>query len=230
MDFDNKKYYIMSLVFVGEYAPLMFQPLWFLNNDIIKQTEYESIESINKDKCLVSDTITFFETDNLSFRIDRNRFQIIVKKQPFELGIDTFEKIAEVFTSFPVKAFGINFSFHIQLDNTDDMKKLGEKIAPRNYWSELFANNCDTDLVKSGLGSITFNKVEDFGAINVTMETSQRIKNGIFFNYNFHFAIKDSAAYEIEDVINLIKEKYTIFENKASLITKKAIETALKED
>ena len=230
MDFDNKKYYIMSLVFVGDYAPLMFQPLWFVNNDIIKQTEYESIENINKDKCLVSDTITFFETDNLSFRIDRTRFQIIAKKKPFELGIDTFEKIVEVFTSFPVKAFGINFSFHIQLDDANDMEKLGKKIAPRDYWEELFTNNCDTDLVKSGLGSITFNKVEEFGALNVTMETSQRIKNGVFFNYNFHFSGNDGNLYEVEDVKNLVKEKYTLFENRTSLITKNAIETALKKD
>lgn len=225
----NKKHYFMSIVFIGEYSPLMFQPHWMLKNNVIDQAEYDSIELKNKEKCLISDAIAFYETDGFSFRIEKNRFQIISKKKPFALAIDTLSKLAEVFPSFPISAFGLNYYFHVSIDDKNKMELIGKTLAPRDYWGELFEKNFDDDTKKSGLTSISFKKFEENHILNVTMETSPKLKSGLFFNYNFHYN-KNEECYDFEDVLSIIQSDYQNHENKAHVITQQLINNVLSEE
>ena len=74
----NKK---VSVVFLGAFNPVMFQPIWFKDHNIINPSEIDS--SINQKKCFLTPDITIFSTDQFDIRIENNRFSITSKKNHF---------------------------------------------------------------------------------------------------------------------------------------------------
>ena len=133
--FNNRKSYSSSIVLISNFSPMMFQPYWFKHCNILNNEEFNAIEK--KKNTIITNPLTVFETENLAFKIEEKRFTIIAKKEPFELMIDTFDRLQEKIDSVLIEKFGINFSFHIDLDTPENFKLFGDVIAPKEKWSSL---------------------------------------------------------------------------------------------
>lgn len=218
----NRKSYSSSIVLIGNFSPMMFQPYWFKHCNIINDDEYNSIEKIGK--MIISDALTVFETDNLAFKIEEKRFTIIAKKEPFELMLDTFERLQEKLDSVLIEKYGLNFSFHVNLETSENYKIFGDVIAPKKYWEVLFSDAKDTESKISGLASIAMRKQTDFGCINVKIESSAYYDYSVFFEYNFHFEGNPKEPFDILDVNESISNNYDNFSKYADKVSQHLIE------
>ena len=227
MNTENKKYKTMSIVLVGDFQPNMFQPYWFLQNEIITRSEYESILNNKDNEMLISNGLASFETGILGFRITQERFQIIGKNEPFEKVIDAFKKIFDDLSTISVKAYGINFTFHIESDEKE-METLGKNLAPRRYWDSLWNKSSIKDDKESGLLSIVMRKKETFGEINISLESSKLIR-GIFMNFNFHHINVDNKPFRVADIETDLDQKYETYRKKVHDFTEDLISKATKQ-
>lgn len=227
MDISNKKKYIMSIVLVGDFSPLMFEPLWFLNNRIITKEQFDSIERENKEKCLISSPITFFETGDFAFKVTDKRFSIVAKKEPFIALVDIFRKIYEVMSGLTIKRYGINYCFHLKCDDISQYKRFGDNIAPKNYWDPLFLNYENVkEREDSGLFSMQLSRRREYGSLNVCLESSSLLKPGIFLSFNFSYYDSEKKVYDFSDVIDVIEQNFSAHEKEVNLIATNLIKKA----
>lgn len=230
MNSRDKKYYQMSIVLLGDFQPAMFQPYWFKDNGIINESEFEAITSNSAGQMLLSNIITQFETGTTAFRIEQKRFQIIGKTEPFEKTIDSFRKIFESLSSITVTAYGINYYFHLKADSKKELEEIGKRLAPRSYWGSLFDDSVDSANSKSGLVSITMRKIESFGYLNLTIETSNRIDTGgIFMNFNFHHVKEDSNSFIVAEVMDEIENQDMQYKDVVSKLTEEIVNEVTKK-
>jgi len=222
---NNRKSYSSSIVLIGNFSPMMFQPYWFKHCEILNDDEFNAIEKMGK--TVITDPLTVFETENLAFKIEMKRFTIIAKKEPFELMLDTFDRLQEKLDSVLIEKFGINYSFHVDLESMDNFKVFGDVIAPKQYWKALFEDANDTTEKKSGLASMIMQKQTEFGCVNIKLESSANFTHSIFFNFNFHFDRDPEEPLDILDVNESISEKYADFANYADNVAQKLIEEVL---
>ena len=219
---DNRKSYSSSIVLIGNFSPLMFQPYWFKHCEILNDDEYNAIKKM--DNTIINDHLTVFETENLAFKIDMKKLTIIAKKEPFELMLDTFDRLQEKLDSVLIERFGINYSFHIDLETMANFKAFGDVIAPKRYWNTLFEGAADTNERIGGLISMVMRKRTDFGCVNVKLETSAFFANSVFFDFNFHFDGDLKDPFDILDVNECIGKKYTDFANYVDSVAQNLIE------
>lgn len=227
INLNNRKSYSSSIVLIGNFSPMMFQPYWFKHCEIINDEEFNAVDKLGTP--IISDQLTVFETENLAFKIEMKRFTIIAKKEPFELMLDTFERLQEKLDYVLIEKFGINFSFHVDLGSMDNFKRFGDVIAPKRYWNALFMDSVDTAEKTSGLASIIMRKQTDFGCVNVKVESSSNFAYSVFFNFNFHFDGAPEEPLDIFEVKTNIDEQYTNFSNYADDIAMKLIEEVLAD-
>ena len=125
----------MSIVFIGDINPVIFQPSWLSNKGLIQITEAENaqVEIIHNEICK-------FKLDWVSFEVTRQRFMIRTSKEPFfsatkDLGISIFNILRDT----PLKNLGINHIFHYHL-NADSYLEIGKKLVPFENWNTLLTN------------------------------------------------------------------------------------------
>ena len=222
MSFLEKKASSFSIVLIGDFSPSMFQPYWFKHYGIISDDEFNSIRR-NEEKTIITNSFSTFETENLCFRIELKRFTIIAKKEPFELLLDVLKKFQETTSSLLIKKFGMNYSFHIDLENLQNMNMFGDIIAPKKYWKSFFYD-VDVNNRENGLANISMVKKTEFGYTNLIIETSSYFTNALYVTYNFHFDSPSDNSFDFLDVADLIDEKYNQFMNYSNDTTKKIIE------
>lgn len=226
MNTSDKKYYQIVLVLVGDFQPAMFQPLWMKKIGVISDKEYESIISNQKRQLIVNTSLTEYETDLLSFHIDQKRFQIMGKKEPFEVIIDAFKKIFDSLSSIPLIAYGLNYNFHIEADDKRELQRFGKRLAPWNYWDSLL----DEDDNESGLISMTMRKMVDYGQINVTVESSTMVK-GVYFGLNFHHSkVTGLDSFSVGDIEKEIEKQFKDHESRTSLIVDDLVNKVVRYD
>lgn len=230
MDSSLKKFYNMSVVLLGNFSPMMFQPYWLLKNGIIDQQEFDSIDK-SSDKFLITNALTVFETNNFTVRIEQKRFMVMAKKEPFVLLVDFIDKLYEAISGIQIEKFGVNFSFHISLQTKENMKRFGDAILPKEPFGNFFDYSNDTEDKKSGLLSMTLKRYQQHGYTNLKIETSLMSPNSIFFDFNNHFEKenKELEPYMFIEVVDLLKENYENLKNKADEIVDELLENTLND-
>lgn len=214
---DNKKTYSSSIVMIGNFSPMMFQPYWFKYCNILNDDEFRAIEE--QKKTIITEPLTVFETDNLAFKVETKRFTIIAKKEPFELLKDTFDRLQEKLESVLIEKFGLNFSFHLDLKTPENFKQFGDEIAPKKCWSSFFEGIHDSESRNSGLMALTMRKQTEFGFINVRVESSVNYSNALFFDYNFHYDGNLMEPFDILDVNEVIGDHFDEYAKYADRIS-----------
>lgn len=223
----NKKSYSSSIVLIGNFSPMMFQPYWFKHCNILNDDEFNAIDK--KSNTIITAPLTVFETENLAFKIETKRFTIIAKKEPFELLTDTFERLQEKLDSVLIEKFGLNFSFHIDLETPENFKRFGDVLAPKKSWSAFLGDAVDLEDRISGLLTLAMRKQTDYGCINVKLESSTNSKYAVFFDYNFHFEGNPKEPFDILDVNEAISNHYSAFAEYADEVSQNLIDEVLAD-
>lgn len=179
-----------SLVLIGNFNPLIFQPSWLSLKNLIQEEEAESanIEVIHPE-------ITKFDIgDWLKVEITVNRCSFSTAKEPyFDPMKDLVLSIFQILREIPMSAFGINNTFNLTLQNINNYFKFGKALTPLDIWDE---NVKEPRLLRL---DITEDQRSDSLKRNITIRPSNQ-KLGVSVNINNDYEIKNAAS--IVDILN----------------------------
>jgi len=126
---ENRHAYIISVIFVGEFNPVIVQPFWLASKGLIKEEEAESanVEVIHNE-------LVRYSLEWASIQITRNRFEIRSTQQAyFEPLKDLAASVFEVLRETPLRAVGINHIRHYTISEKQ-YRDLGDTLAPFKNW------------------------------------------------------------------------------------------------
>lgn len=123
----------VSIVFVGDFNPIILQPFWLVSKGLIRESEAE-----NAKVEVIHNEIVKFELDDWAkIEITKNRCIFETSKEPyFEPIKDLTSSIFKILRETPIKALGINHIYDLRLPNEEKYKQLGMILTPLKYWEE----------------------------------------------------------------------------------------------
>ena len=226
---ERKQY---SIVLVGDFNPLMYQPEWFGRNDVISMEEVEYARNqSNAVPTIVTPQLTLFRTSQLSVKVEMTRFQVVAEKEPMIIVKDFFRKTFEKLGALTVRAYGYNYSAHYRFGSEAEIHCFADKLTPKKYWGSLLGDDVAGDNRKGGLSSLEMfqPKESNVGQVSVLLQRSVRVNPGIFLTCNDHVNIKDSDS-SADTVMEMIETTFDpSFKNMARIQNDLIMETMKDE-
>ena len=176
----------MSIVLLGDFDPQIFEPAWFGKNELIRPREADEA-----DVKIVHHEVAEFGLDWVVLRVTRERFAVDTSQDAFfeasrDLVLGTFELLDQI----PLKAMGINMHEHRRMNSTDAWRQFDHAFAPKRRWRDLLSEPGIADLTMQGVRTDGYK-----GYVQVSVQPSWRITDGVFLYVNDHYAtVGESAA------------------------------------
>jgi len=120
-----------NVVLIGSFNPKIFQPEWFLRQNLLPESEAEEadIKVIHPEVCQ-------FETERFVIQVTSERFIAASKAstnpEPLrDLVLGAFFILEHT----PVTAMGLNRQMHFQMNSESEWNKIGDRLAPKEGWT-----------------------------------------------------------------------------------------------
>jgi hypothetical protein len=184
MTVKEREIYTLNLVVLGNFNPVIINPIWLMSKGLIRESEVRDPEIIHSE-------ISRFELDWLSVEVTPTRMDFNCKRESdFEVLKDLVISIFSILKETPVGAFGLNHLRHYSLRNIEDYISFGYWISP----VETFKGFLNTPKVFS-VTYVEDVKSEEFGHFRVTISPSDLItdRKSVVFNVNHHIQNKDKT-------------------------------------
>lgn len=177
-----------SIVAVGAFNPAIFSSDWLERNGLIGAKDAE-IARQNK-SYIVTNQLCAMETDWFALQVLENQFALTSKDALSPAIKDLAVGILSLLSQTPISAIGLNFMGHYRMTSEFEYYKIGDVLAPKQIWGELFPDENSSvglemltiriDPMQRG----TTNVAGD--AKRVSLQISTKMKFGIFLSYNDH--------------------------------------------
>lgn len=204
----------LTVVFIGDFNPIIFQPAWLALKGLIREDEATNA----KVEVIHSEIVKFELDDWLSIEITKNRCQFKTSKVPyFEPLRDLITGIFKILRETPIYSFGINHIYDLSLLDAEKYYAFGSQLTPLEIWNDVIKNP------RLQVLEIVENERIDgeMGSRRIRINPSdQKIPFGVSVNINNHFSLNKDKV-RIEVITQL--EKYW----KSSFIQGKEILTNL---
>ena len=194
--FDNA-----SIVLLGSFNPMIFQPAWFARYEMIGSKEAEEAANLFQFK----DQVVTFKVDMFELSVQLDRFMVnSLDNHPEHIKDLVISCFVEYLPHTPIRAMGINRNVHFDTGDFEIRDRVGSRLAPKDAWGEWGKEIEEAHTApinkRGGMTSITMFQhklqLDRFsGSVQAKVEPSNKIKNntGIFVGVNNHF---ESSATE----------------------------------
>lgn len=212
MAFPNTEIQAVSIVLVGEFNPKIFQPAWFVQENLLRKLEADNavVEIIHPE-------INIFNLDWLRLEVTRGRFKASSLQEPFwevlrDLVLGTFRLLRHT----PIRALEINKEVHIKMNSTEEWHALGDWLTPKGPWNNI--------LEKPGMSSLVMEGVRPdgyFGKIRTHVAPSSRVSPSVFMNVNDPYQLKEKSPPEsigCEETTKLLESSWKESQKRADNI------------
>jgi len=176
----------IDVVFLGHFNPRIFTPAWFSAQDLIRATEAENakIELIHSD-------VSIFNLPWLFVQTTRERFHVFTEQDAYfehihDIVLGTFERLEHT----PIHSLGFNWSSHFRCDSVKEWDSFGYYIVPQAPWAGIFDSSAML-AVEVTEKEIPADQMQ--GRMQIRVQPSKKITNGVVFNVNEHYQINDVA-------------------------------------
>lgn len=123
----------ISIVFLGDFNPIIFQPSWFVSENLMTKAESDSA-----DVQIVHADVTNFQLTWIWVSVTRDRAQFTCTAQPyFERVVGVTCNVFELLRHTPVRVLGINHEAHFRAPSIEKWHELGDALAPKSLWKVL---------------------------------------------------------------------------------------------
>ncbi|NVN93984.1 MAG: hypothetical protein HXX18_01745 [Bacteroidetes bacterium] len=210
----------LSIVFIGDFNPVIFQPFWLSSKELIREDEAK-----NAKIDIIHNEIVKYELDWINIEITRNRCVFKTTKEPyFDPLKDLVIGIFKILNETPIKSFGLNHTYELSLQTKEKYYNFGSKLTPLNYWDEELN---DPRLMQL---EVFEKERSDFKngsrRIRITPSSDQTIPFGVSININNHYDLK-SEVKKI-DYITLLEDNWkTTFVQTKDIVNKLLIKIDL---
>jgi hypothetical protein len=121
---------------MGRFNPSIFTPDWLERNELIGSEDADKAR--DRGTMVVTRQISRFETDWFVLQVTDQQFSItsngVLTPGVKDLAVGALSLLPHT----PVTALGINFFAHYKIGLISDFHKIGDALAPKNIWKELF--------------------------------------------------------------------------------------------
>jgi len=227
-----------SVVCLGSFNPRILTPDWLERHKLIGSQDAEAARS--SPSLLITAQVAQFECSWFSLQVVENQFSFTSKGALTDAFKDLVFGVLSLLPQTPVTGLGMNFMAHYRLATSTEYQLIGDALAPKKIWRDLFSESDDhvglTDL------TVRVQKVQKDVMIvapnhtNIQIQPSGLIPRGVFVLYNEHhdllFAGKDSDLLPAVLAANLVDEQWeTVYADSVRVmngIIEKALESAPK--
>jgi hypothetical protein len=190
----------ISIVFLGDFNPIIFQPRWFVSENLITKAESDSA-----DVQIVHADVTNFQLPWISLSVTRDRAQFICVAQPyFERVVSLTCNVLELLRHTPIRVLGINHEAHIRASSVEKWNNLGDALAPKSLWKEFFH--------QPGLQILMIRQIPRMdgmqGHTDVAIQPSTQLTPGVYVNVNEHFELAKSETMNADRAVTVLKQKW----------------------
>ncbi|MCK9613513.1 MAG: hypothetical protein PHR81_11800 [Bacteroidales bacterium] len=204
----------LSIVFIGDFNPVIIQPFWLANKKLIKEQE-----AVDTDVELIHNELVKFDLGWASTEITKKRFEVRTAKEPyFEPLRDLVISIFTILPETPIEAMGINHIMHFALPDKDKFYEFGNKLAPLNNWEDVINNprvlsfEVHEKERKDGLPGFVRIKVRP---------SDQNIQYGVSININDHYALSPGENGRNGEMMKCLKDNWANSYTRADEIIEK---------
>lgn len=189
----------VSVVIIGNFNPVIFQPKWFSANAIISESDADSAQIE-----VVHSQLTSFSLGWLLLRVESGRFVAEVNQPPY-IGLQDFvlKTFRDALSHTPCRQVGLNLRTRVSMATYEQRDKIGRTIAPIEpwcKWGELMDHVPPDDPDHGGVLSqrMRIPRLAEQGELNgrieVTIEPTQDVLRGISVLVNSHFEIGEDSG------------------------------------
>ncbi len=188
------------IVAVGDFNPAIFNPDWLERNNLIGSED--AISAREHEGLIISRQASVVHTDWFVLQVVEENLTIVSKGPVSPTLKDLAVGILGLAAQTPVRAVGLNFHADYKMNTADDRHKIGDVLAPKAIWYEIFPQENQN----VGLASLVIQVqpgARERGAPdnddqkNVTVQPSRAFPNGILFSVNNHFDLKHRLSSEL---------------------------------
>lgn len=173
----------LSVVIIGDFNPLIFQPFWLSNKNLIREGEATSAKVE-----IMHGEIVRYELDWISIEITKSRCAFTTTKEPyFDPLKDLVVGIFKILNETPIKLFGFNHVYDLSLLSKEMYFNFGKSLTPLEYWNENM-NEPRLSLLE------IYEKERKDGQkgnrrVKISPSVDQTISFGVSININDHFEL-----------------------------------------
>lgn len=207
----------VSLVMVGKFNPVIFQPQWFSAHKLLRPQEADnaSVEVIHPD-------VTIFTAEWLQMRVESARFQVNTFQPPFfpalrDMVLGTFSILEHT----PIWMLGINCEYHFRFDSEQEWNAFGDAMAPKERWSGL--------LETPGLLSLEIQGTRSEGHkgyTRVKVGPSPEYQYGVVISVNDHYQLPGLPDKPIgcSEITKILAERFETSQEMSAILAKRLLE------
>jgi hypothetical protein len=173
-----------SVVLTGSFNPAIFQPQWFVRQNLLPAEEGEKAEIK-----VITPQVTEFQTERFIIQVTMDRFAAVSK--PDANPAPLRDLVAGTFFTLehtPLKALGLNRDMHFAMPSEEEWNQVGDRLVPKDVWTGILRGRVGMRslLIQAEVPGFADTKQEET-RLSVKIEPSQRVKFGVFFQVNEHF-------------------------------------------
>ena len=183
-----------SIVLTGSFNPAIFQPEWFVRQNLMPAQEGEKAEIK-----VIAPQVCEFHTERFIIQVTGERFAAFSKPaaNPAPLR-DLVAGTFFILEHTPLKALGLNRDMHFALPSSSEdlWNRVGDTVAPKEIWRKVLHGHIGlrTLLLQAEIPDYP-DKTQQQQRLNVRLEPSGSVKFGIFIQTNEHHeAPKESPS------------------------------------
>lgn len=208
-----------SIIAVGAFNPAIFSPDWLERNELIGSEDADVARQ--GASLIVSQQVTAYETKWFALQVVENQFSLTSKDALSPAFKDLAVSIFQLVPHTPVTAIGLNFLAHFKMANEADYHKVGDQLAPKDIWTNLYPEDV------AGLADLTIRiqhggrggkQLQSKDEKRIAIQPSTRIKYGVYFSYNDHHdvsVVEDGGPRSAEKVATIIDSEWEAAMNDA---------------
>lgn len=202
----------ISIVFLGNFNPVIITPFWLFSKELIREEEAE-----NATVGIMHNEIVQFGLDWVYIEITKDRCEFKTNKSPyFDIMKDLSISVFNILNETPIHSLGINHIYDIAMPNKDAYYEFGNTLSPLSYWEE--------QLKEPRLNQLEIVEEKRSDGLNgkyrvrITPTNNKKITYGVSFNINDHYVINADDIGTNMEMVKLLGEKWDSSSKRAKEI------------
>lgn len=197
-----------SVVVVGNFNPLIFQPRWLFEQGIIGEKEAEAAEN-NVEGPEGRNTVEVIHKQLVVLNWQRMRLQVTLDRMivesgepPLVVAKDFVEKCLGLLAHTPVQQVGINFATVFRARTRADWDAFGDALAPKGPWKSFLGDEKRTGGLR-GLKMERSVRPDGLpGSQTINVDIVEPIDNmDTLVNVNDHYELGQARAPAVVDIL-----------------------------